>query len=283
MSIINYRASGLTDIGLVKKHNEDSYCLKAALFDGEQILFALVADGMGGLANGDVASLVVKKAFEEWFLAQLPVLLEKKDFDQELAQQWQNIITSENETLNRGPSASGTTLTAILLYKGRFYTANIGDSRIYRLNRGILYQLTVDHSWAQEALLMGYEPDQIERDPRKNSLTRCIGAGLTDDPDTDYTSGAFDFGDTFLLCSDGLRHLISAGEIRDVLESETMTTDEKAALLIDTAKDRKERDNITAVIISCERGDGTEEDLKLLNQTEGFSGDRTVKLERTEA
>lgn len=279
MSIFNYRASGQTDIGLVKKHNEDSYVLKAALNDNEQILFALVADGMGGLANGDVASLTMKRAFEDWFLTELPLLLQKTGhFEEGLAQQWQNIIIAGNDALNNGADMSGTTLTAILLYGGKFYTANIGDSRIYRLNRGKLYQLTIDHSWAQEALLMGYDPDQIEKDPRKNSLTRCIGAGLTDDPDTDYTSGAFDFGDAFLLCSDGLRHLVSANEIREVLESDAMTTDEKADLLIDMAKERHERDNITAVVITCEKGNGKTEGLKELKNAEGFTGDRTVKL-----
>ena len=103
---------------------------------------------------------------------------------------------------------------------------------------------------------MGMGPGEIERDPRKNSLTRCIGAGLSDDPDTDYTSGAFAFGDVFLLCSDGLRHLVSVSEIREILESETMSTREKGNLLVNTAKERHERDNITAVVVSCCGGDG---------------------------
>lgn len=256
MSVFSYRAAAVTDPGSVKRRNEDSYLLRAAVAEGEQILFALVADGMGGLGGGDVASLAVKRAFEEWFLRDLPELLRKDNFEEELAGQWQRVIVSENEKLNRGSFASGTTVTAILLYRGRFFTANIGDSRIYRLSEGQLYQLTVDHSWAQEALLMGYDPGWIERDPRKNALTRCIGAGLSADPDTDYTSGTFAFEDVFLLCSDGLRHLISASEIREILESDTMSTKKKGSLLVNTARERHEQDNITAVIVNCCEGDG---------------------------
>lgn len=281
MSIYGYRAAAVSDPGPVKKRNEDSYILRAALAGGEQILFALVADGMGGLSDGDLASLVVKRAFETWFLLDLPQLLEKDSFEEELAGQWQAVIFSENEKLNAGPCASGTTLTALLLFRGRFFTANIGDSRIYRLSGGQLYQLTVDHSWAQEALSMGIDPGQIERDPRRNSLTRCIGAGLSGDPDTDYTSGTFTCGDVFLLCSDGLRHLVSVSEIREILESETLSTQEKGNLLVNTAKERHERDNITAVIVSCCEGDGkaSENETKRAEAAREMTDDRTVKLD----
>ncbi|MBQ6480777.1 MAG: serine/threonine-protein phosphatase [Anaerolineaceae bacterium] len=279
MSRFTYRASGLSDIGNVKKQNEDAYLLKAARNDAEQILFSLVADGMGGLPNGDMASLGIKRAFERWFMEELPQALKADCFDEVLAQQWQDIIVSENETLNSQATASGTTLTALLLYGGKFYTANIGDSRIYRLNRGTLYQLTVDHSWAQEAILAGLDADQIENDPRRNTLTRCIGAGLTAEPDTDFTSGNFVSGDAFLLCSDGLRHLISAQEIRDVLASDEMSTDEKTSLLIETAKQRFERDNITAVIICCEEGDVSDSFVpEETDAAEKAVLDRTVKL-----
>lgn len=281
MSRFTYRAWGESDIGNVKKQNEDAYLLKAANNDSEQILFALVADGMGGLSNGDVASLGVKRAFEKWFMEDLPKTLKEKDFEDALSQQWQQIILSENETLNKAKAPSGTTLTALLLYNGRFFTANIGDSRIYRLNKGRLYQLTVDHSWVQEALKAGYDPEEIERDPRRNTLTRCIGAGLSENPETDYTTSRFDFGDYFLLCSDGLRHLITTDEMRRVLENETLTTNEKAELLIETAKERRERDNITAIVIRCEAGDEAEDFAAGEAAAETAERlDRTVKLDR---
>lgn len=260
MSIYEYKASGLTDIGNVKEVNQDCFSIKAASYNGEKVLFAMVADGMGGTVNGEEASQAIKSGMEKWFRTQLEKAFEEDDdrFEENLVKGWQSTAETVNRRLNNEASfqQAGTTLTMILLYNGISYTANIGDSRIYMMAKDGLYQITEDHSWVQLQLAAGRSMEDIVKDStyemNAHKLTRCLGAGVTDSPRLDYKTDTYEAGDTFLLCSDGFVHKTGADELERELRNTNISTRDKIKELIEQAKERGERDNITAVIIKVE-------------------------------
>lgn len=261
MPRFKYKAYGQTNRGTRHYVNEDSFTYKAAIYNKEPILFALVADGMGGTSEGEAASSMIKDAFENWFEEDFEhILSDCEDYSKSLAHSWQTIIEQVNRQLNNRPvcfdeygdpkKRPGTTLVMILLHNGIYYTANIGDSRIYKGEKGSLYHITKDHSWVQRELDKGASLEELKDSPNINALTRCIGAELTDCPDVEYHSDEYGDGDVFLLCSDGFWHTNQANsKIEDILTDEDLNTKEAIQEFIHYAREREEDDDITAVLI----------------------------------
>lgn len=267
MQRFKYKSCGASDIGTVKEVNQDSLYRKNAKYNGDFLLFAMVADGMGGLDAGEIASKTLTDNFDDWFLhGGLEKALDSDilRFDEELQKSIGSIISRSNDEMNdygrEHKMITGSTATMILLYNGTYYAANIGDSRIYRLTKGALYQVTIDHSWIQQQLDLGYTEEDILDDPQYddlcNRITRCVGAG-TDYAYADYFSNDYIAGDMFLLCSDGLIHENTVDEITSILMDEKLDLDDKIEILIDNAKDRGEEDNITAILIEVFEDDST--------------------------
>ena len=215
----------------------------------------MVADGMGGTVNGEKASEAIRDRMDKWFQKELGNVFEAgNDFEKELAAEWQCAANDVNSMLNSEPAGkAGTTLTMLMLFNGTAYTANIGDSRIYQNTNDGLYQITEDHSWVQSQLAKGRSMEDIVEDENyevlAHKLTRCLGAGVTDTPEIDFRTETYDVGDVFLLCSDGLVHTIPVAELESELGNTDNNTKQITETLINTAKERGERDNITAVII----------------------------------
>lgn len=259
----SYRAFAVSDAGNVKEINQDSYTLKMAYYNDEPVILATVADGMGGTTSGEEASQKVKEAFEQWFKKNLEKIIKNDEISDALIESWDKIIFSISDDLidkyGEG-TAPGTTLTQILLYKGHYYAINIGDSRIYKLEDNELYQVTKDHSWVQDALDSGMKPEEINRDHRRNMITRCIGVS-SDFNSPDYYMDEYKPGDRFLLCSDGLRHTIRAVEIKEALICKK-NAKTKAQDLVSLAKKRGETDNITAIIIEIGKGGAKTAEIK---------------------
>lgn len=246
-----YEIAVSTDRGTVKKENEDSYFIgKTTDGKGTEIVFALVADGMGGTAWGKQASSFVRDTFKKWFLTQLPKLVQKpaEMFEETLLLEWKELLTRCHRELSQKKKSAGSTLTMLFLYGGTFYALNIGDSRIYRYTNGRLYQITRDHSWTQMALEQGLTAKEIEADSRKHSLTRCIGGGASaKSAKADYFADFYIDTDCFLLCSDGLRRLISVQELTSCLIDRQLQ--EQLQNVIEIAKMRGETDNLTGIAI----------------------------------
>jgi len=265
MSKYKYKAAALSDVGNEKPVNQDAYYLKMGGFDKEYFILAVVADGMGGVKEGELASRSLTAAFSNWFHNDLRNILEdcKREnvsIGDRLLEDWDKIISDVSLELNiysrsqgykegKGP---GSTLTCVFLYAGTYFLVNIGDSRIYRMHERELKQLTVDHSWAQEQLDAGVSVSEIEKDSRSNMLTRCIGCGLDDSPKGDYFAGEYSPGDIFLLCSDGLRRKLDDDSVKDILKDSSKNTREKCFEAVEGAKDAGECDNITAIIVETE-------------------------------
>ncbi len=245
----------VTDIGIKRTENQDALFAASYSNGRENAAFAVLCDGMGGLAHGSVASNRIVDSFSLWAQEQLSVMDFSVLSDQMVRTAWTQMVQEENERIrqfgkNNGCSV-GSTLVVALLTGRRYYIMNVGDSRAYFINNNIR-QITEDHTVVAEEVRKGnLSEEQAEQAPIKNILTRCVGVYAEAKPD-------FFFGNTepetaCLLCSDGFRHLISKAEMRDTFRlrenpnSEDLT--ERVKYLIELNKSRGEKDNISAAVI----------------------------------
>jgi len=244
-------------MGITKKVNQDSFCLKIAKTPNANIVFVILCDGMGGLKNGELASSWVVNAFSAWFESELPAELKRNATFEQIKNRWNIIANEQNQKIgNYGRSNGfklGTTLTAVLIIDNKFLIIHVGDTRIYKINDTIT-QLTKDQTVvAMEVEKHRLTQEQAKTDARKNELLQCVGASPKVIPD--YDTGTLSENDVFLLCSDGFRHEVCDEELFGILASQLLTSENvmKKCLvdLINLNKDRKEQDNITALLIKA--------------------------------
>ncbi|WP_235828962.1 PP2C family protein-serine/threonine phosphatase [Anaerosacchariphilus polymeriproducens] len=247
--------SASTDIGIKKSTNQDSLMVKTLKTGKGRMTFAVLCDGMGGLAKGEVASATVINAFHNWMMNQLPILCKTGFEDFEIQEQWETIIEIMNQKImnygNQQNIKLGTTVVAMLLTEERYYIANVGDSRIYKISDKVEI-LTEDQTVvAREVKNGNISQEEARIDPRRNVLLQCVGA-------SDYVSADFLFGNTekdvtYMLCSDGFRHEINDSEIQQFLNPEELTKvatmKQNADYLIDLNKKRQETDNISVILV----------------------------------
>ncbi len=240
-------AYGLSDMGLVRKNNEDVWGSLP-----EHHLFVL-ADGMGGHQAGEVAS----REATNHFLKQVKECLEKEENIKNNADVLADCIRyileetnhfvyelSKTHELLRG---MGTTMCCVYFHESEVVYAHVGDSRIYRLRNNTLKPLTRDHSLLRELIYLGQMPTKyIEETNYKNIITRAIGTEPFVEPVVcvDQIEG----GDMYLLCTDGLTDLLSNEEIEEILRTD-LTVEEKVRHLIVSAKRKGGHDNITCVCV----------------------------------
>lgn len=252
---MNYIISASTDVGNIKNTNQDSFNVKLISTKQGKMAFAVLCDGMGGLAKGEVASATVVNAFSKWVESRLPELCKNEIADYKIRNDWVQIVTDLNEKIkNYGKKSGinlGTTVTAILITNQRYYIINVGDTRAYQLTDSVKV-LTKDQTLvAREIELGNITEEEAKTDPRRSVLLQCIGASDVVYPD-------MFFGDTvqnavYMLCSDGFRHEISEQEIYQYLQPDVMLNSDvmKSNMdkLIKLNKRRQERDNITVLSI----------------------------------
>lgn len=252
---MNFYISAATDIGPVKKTNQDSYCVRSYRTSQGRMVFAVLCDGMGGLAKGEVAGASVINAFLHWTETRLPRLCAAPLNAEDIRRDWQKLAVQYNEKIKyygaRCGVALGTTLTAVLLTETDYYVINVGDSRTYELTAK-LRQITRDHSFVAREMELGrMTAGEAKTDPRRNVLLQCIGASDTVEPD--FFTGECQKDAVYFLCSDGFRHEITPQEISDTLRPAELTDETvmEARLreLIERNKARNERDNISVVAI----------------------------------
>lgn len=252
---MNYIVAAKTDIGTTKDTNQDSFSVKVINTQKGRMVFAILCDGMGGLAKGEVASATVIKAFDKWVNEDLPILCRTSIEEYIIRDQWCSIIENQNEIIKKyGESQGirlGTTAVVMLLTQDKYYILNVGDSRAYELS-STLRQLTVDQTFvAREVALGNMTEEQANFDERRNVLLQCVGASEKVYPEMFYGETAKD--SVYLLCSDGFRHEISGEEIFTNLCPDIMTDEkimhERAEMMININKERNERDNISVVLV----------------------------------
>jgi serine/threonine protein phosphatase PrpC len=238
-----------TDTGRVRSANED-----AVRFDAKLGL-AILADGMGGYAAGEVASrMAVDEIFDELasalpHLHAEPVSHDRAGLHEDMrfaaARANASILTASR----REPDyeGMGSTLVVAVLMHDRVTVSHLGDSRAYRFRAGVLEQLTRDHGWVDEQIAMGALPARAILDSRyRNIVTRALG--IEEQVDLEIHDHEALVGDIFLLCSDGLTDMLDDVSIADHLAAQRPLA-ETASTLVDAANEAGGRDNVSALLL----------------------------------
>ena len=256
MSTVKFTATADTDIGINKTTNQDSMLIKHATYENEEILLAIICDGMGGLAKGELASATVIRTFSDWFKNSLPFELEDVDV-QIISEKWTLMLKELNARIMEYGKLIGenlgTTFSGMLMVGNKYLILHVGDSRIYYIGRDIL-QLTTDQTFVEREVALGkMTPEEARTDKRRNLLLQCIGASPIVNPQ--IINGQIENG-VNMLCSDGFRHTITENEMLkafqfDVLKSKSLMHDQ-AKQMIELAKLRNEKDNISVLLIKVD-------------------------------
>nr|WP_290228111.1 Stp1/IreP family PP2C-type Ser/Thr phosphatase [Trichocoleus desertorum] len=235
--------TGLTDLGLLRSVNQDAYHI-----DPEGRFF-IVADGMGGHAGGQeasrIATQVIQDYLEQHWLSSDPssALLEAA-----LVEANQAILQDQQSHPER--SDMGTTVVVVIFRDDQTWCAHIGDSRLYRLRGPKIEQITEDHTWVAKALRGGdLTPEQARNHPWRHVLSQCLGR--EDLRQMDIQALEVQAGDRLLLCSDGLTEELSDHSIAAHLKG-IRASEKAAAALVNAAKDKGGRDNITVVLVTLD-------------------------------
>jgi protein phosphatase len=235
---------GVCDIGCIKPNNEDMLLLNDEIFrdgsrqkefDIDKKVIIAVADGVGGLEKGEVAS--------EMALTKLKELLENipDDLSNKELQEVFDVYTQE--THNAMSQGMGSTIVGLFIYQGKVFRFHAGDSRIYLLRNGGLRRLTIDHSLRES----GGNPDAPS-----NIITNALGGGRSAFIEFAEVEQPFLKGDIYLLSSDGLHDLVLAAVISDTLILSQTEVSEAAEKLLALAKENGGKDNISIITITVE-------------------------------
>lgn len=230
------RYAARSDVGRVRAKNDDS------AYVGRHL--AVVADGMGGHAGGDVAS-----AATVLDMIHLDHDNYHGDAGTVLADEIQtaNSLLSELVHINPKLAGMGTTVTALLLAEGKLHFAHIGDSRAYRLRRGKFEQVSVDHTFVQRLIDEGrLRPEEAETHPHKNVLMRVLG-DVDASPELDLATLDVEPGERWLLCSDGLNYV--AGHVVERTVRQTKDLRECVEELVNLTLEAGSPDNVTVVMV----------------------------------
>ena len=234
------RAAGATHVGLVRQSNQDNFAFREGTF--------VLADGMGGHQGGEVASFEATSTILE-----SGKINSVADMVKSVSKANQAILKRAKKEDNL--SGMGTTVCVLSEIVGttgkkRIGIANVGDSRIYRLGKSELTQITQDHSLVGDLVRTGeLTQEEAARHPQRNILTRALGI------EQDLVIDTWELnpvaGDKYLLCSDGLFNEIDDEKIAQILMEDT-ELEKIAQNLIDHALEAGGHDNITALVLCVE-------------------------------
>ncbi len=260
-------AAGLSDVGLQREHNEDSFIVLK-----EYDLY-VVADGMGGHRAGDVASKLATETISEFFKSTAnDDVTWPFHFDTNLSEEENRLLTGirvanrqifERSTRSREYHGMGTTVVGAMFSprKKRMYIGHVGDSRCYRVRSGVIQLLTRDHSLINDYLLAMPDLTEEQRSELpKNVITRALG--MQDQVVVDLQHDEPVLGDVYILCSDGLSGMVSDEEIQKIITTAADIRD-ACKKLIQKANESGGEDNATVVLIKIEEApEGATDDPK---------------------
>ena len=234
--------SGLTHTGHVRDHNEDSFWISPELGA------AIVSDGMGGHAAGEVASAITVESFKKVVASRLPKATTIDDVITILSN---SIGLANQEVTIAGKKKTamrtmGATAVCACLWNETFAVANIGDSRAYLIQGGTITRLTKDDSFVQQLIDGGFIDEEEARfHPNKNIVTRHIGS--MKDAVPSLSTVRVEAGYRMLLCSDGLNSAVTDEEILGIV-SGAETAETVCRMLIDRTLENDAPDNVTVVV-----------------------------------
>jgi protein phosphatase len=253
-----------THPGMTGKNNEDRYAVASFILDKNDkmpVLFAVLSDGIGGHRAGEVAAeLAVNHMMQA--VARSDGRHIRRTIE-EAVNQASDAIAAHSES-NKNLKGMGATCAAAWILGDRLHTAYVGDSRIYLMRGGRIQQLTVDHTWVQEAIDRGVlTPEKAREHPNVHVIRRYLGSPVPPEPDfrlklfndegdhnAEQNQGVQLLpNDVLLLCSDGLTDLVWNDEILEVVRSKP-NVKEAARALVELANARGGHDNTTVILIS---------------------------------
>jgi len=249
------RFSGETNVGSKRDHNEDAFFLPT------RERMAIVADGMGGHASGEVASRLAVDTIVSHF--------QSTEGDQELTWPYKvdrgnrrhinrvvcgiklaNLKIHDEAERNSDCRGMGTTVVATLFLEGAMVVGHVGDSRLYRLRAGRLDQMTEDHSLLNDYVKMKrLSPGEIANFPHKNVIVRALG--MKPSVEVDIIVDQPRLGDLYVLCTDGLSGMVPDAELAEIAASEP-DLDKLCERLVAAANAHGGVDNITVVCARLE-------------------------------
>ena len=238
---------GVTDVGLVRKENQDAYLVRECTATGHTI--CVVCDGMGGAAGGQLAS----KIATETFTSELEKVLTPDMTPEQLEAASSYAVALANAAIqaaaaeNEAYQNMGTTLVAAVSYAGGVVVTNVGDSRAYHVTEDGITRITKDHSLVERMVDMGdITEEEARRHPSRNLITRALG------PDADAQCDGYvcpvKAGEYLLLCTDGLVGTVTDQEMLfEVIHGSG--PDSCLNRLMEIAKSQGAPDNVTAVLM----------------------------------
>lgn len=211
-------------------------------------VLAILADGMGGLSDGEKASMATVISCLNYFDTHDM----GEDMSDHLISMAQNANTEVKEVLGHSSGTSGSTLAAALVKGRELFWLSIGDSRIFLYRDGTLEQISRDHNYAadlQEKVEAGeLTPDEVQKDPQKNALTSYIGIDLLEKIDYSINPLALQEEDRILLLSDGVYNSLTLEEIMDSMQLPIGRSMMHLGMQIE-GKRKKNQDNYTAIVL----------------------------------
>ncbi len=244
-----------TDVGRKRSNNQDSFVVLERADLGNRLDgLLIVADGMGGMGGGEVASGIVVRTLPE-AIGNFLVDRNGSQSPIDTVSLLRDAISRANDNVRHQRlereeySSMGTTCVAAIVNDDVLTIGNLGDSRAYLLRNGELRQITEDHSLVWQEVKAGrMTPEQARHNPFRNQITQ--GVGLNVKAESDVGTIALVDGDTVLLCSDGLTTEVPDSEIAYLLASapEAQTA---CDLLVQLALDNGGSDNVTAIVLRC--------------------------------
>ena len=242
---------GKTDIGMVRKENQDSYDIRAALPSGHTV--GVVCDGMGGPAGGKQASGIAVKAYMDFLETRLESGMDIPD----LRRVSRDAVSEANRAVwnaaqSMGYPSMGTTLVSAIVCASGVMISNVGDSRAYYLYGNQIFRVTRDHSLVQNMIERGELTEEEARvHPQRNLITRALGPD--ESVECDNYVCHLPVGASLILCTDGLVNTVTDTEILNLARD---TAPERLpAKLIDAARERGAPDNVTVVLMRNAEGD----------------------------
>lgn len=232
----------LTDIGKKRKHNEDYYGFFRL---GEDEFLAIVADGMGGHASGEIASRMAVEIIQEVY--------SKERAEQEVLDSLKSAFEVANFSILQKSleqdqlNGMGTTATVLVIKEDQTFVGHMGDSRAYLFRDGAVNQLTKDHSMVNRMVEQGLlSKEEAEHHPQRNVIYKALGVNRDADLELIGPLPVY-LNDIFLLCSDGLTNLVTDEEMLKIVKKES--PQKACEKLIQLANKRGGDDNITVQIL----------------------------------
>ena len=235
-----------TDKGIVRDSNQDAYAV------GElpnEVAWAVVCDGMGGAAGGNIASALAVKVISD----KITSCYNEKMRDASIKNLLDSAITAANiEVYDMAYARSelkgmGTTVVCAIVRGDDVFIAYAGDSRAYIATKDGIQQITTDHSYVQDLVNQGkITADEAEHHPNKNVITRAVGVDKR--IDIDFVQAELSDDQTLILCTDGLSNYVSSQELQDVIRDGQYYA--FADRLVKLANNNGGGDNVTVVVVA---------------------------------